>query len=66
VTKELEGKFTDEELKMIYKDKNMQLMLLRKILILRKNELQNCIIETTNEKLQNYADFAKKLDEKFK
>jgi hypothetical protein len=66
VTKELYEKFTNEELEEIYEDKNMQLILLGKILSLRKEELQSCIVETTNEKINNYTDFAKKLDEKFK
>jgi len=66
VTKELYGKFNNEELEEIYNDKNMQLILLGKILSLRKEELQSCIVETTNEKINNYNDFAKKIDEKFK
>lgn len=64
VSKELKEKFSSNELEQIEKDKTLQIILIEKILENKKEELQTCIAQSTNTKLNSYQEFKNKLDEK--
>lgn len=64
VSNVLRDKYSSKELEEIYNDKNLQYLLIVKIVELKKNELQTCIVESTNQKLNEYNELKTKLDGK--
>lgn len=65
VVSDLSEKFTYKELVEIKKDKAKQMMVLEKIVEVHQEDLEMCIVASTNKKFKNYDDFAKELDIRF-
>mgnify|MGYP003575181620 CR=1 FL=1 len=63
---DLSENFTESELTEIREDKIKKFMVLQKLLENREEEIQSCIESGTQEIAEDYIQFARELDKKFK
>lgn len=65
-SKELMENYSFEELREIKKDNIKKVIVITKLFQAHQEEIKQCIVSTTNEKIKNYADFERKLDRRIK
>lgn len=63
ISNDLMEKFTISELRELRKDNIKKIMALTKIFKEHKEEIKNCIELTANEKIKNYIEFERKLNQ---
>lgn len=66
VSKDLMESYSIEELREIKKDNIKKVIVITKLFQAHQEEIKQCIVSTTNEKIKNYADFERKLDKRIK